>query len=194
MCAPPPPPPAAQQPDLDTECLVQALAAGDPAAWAWVVARYRRLLHHVTLRTGLGREQREDVLQTTWLRLFEHAAQLRTPEAIGSWLVTTAVREALAVRRRSRHEQVTQTLPESAADGEDLDDLMHLHLAADALRSAVTRLPQRERLVLQELMAPEQPSYAEIAVRLRMPIGAVGPVRQRALRRLEPALATCWRG
>ncbi len=172
--------------------LLRAIADGDADAWHHVVHRYRGLLHHVTRQVGLTHEQREDVIQATWIRLFQHAGGLRRPEGLSSWLATTAIREALAMRRRSARERLVEAVPDAPANIDQVDDTVHLHLAAARLRAAVAELPCRERRLLEQLMAPEQPSYAEIALELRMPIGAIGPVRQRALRRLAPLLAGSW--
>jgi DNA-directed RNA polymerase specialized sigma24 family protein len=41
-------------------------------------------------------------VQTTWLRLAEHAHQIREPERLGSWLITTARRPCLQILRQTK--------------------------------------------------------------------------------------------
>jgi RNA polymerase sigma factor (sigma-70 family) len=60
---------------------------------------------------------------------------------------------------------------------------------ADRLWSAVDRLPERERVLMRALFDGTERSYREVAQDLAMPIGAIGPVRMRALKRLPELLA-----
>jgi DNA-directed RNA polymerase specialized sigma24 family protein len=60
----------------------------------------------------------------------------------------------------------------------------------EAVRCAVDRLPPRSRRLLELLLA-EQRSYKDVSEILAMPIGSIGPTRERVLRRLarEPEIA-----
>src|SRR5260370_4532613 len=88
-------------PDAATvSTLVQASAKGDEAAWNELVRRYAPLVLAVTRSYQLARADIQDVSQTLWLRLVEHRAGLREPEALPGWLVTTGRREW--GRRRQR--------------------------------------------------------------------------------------------
>jgi DNA-directed RNA polymerase specialized sigma24 family protein len=49
-------------------------------------------------------------------------------------------------------------------------------------------LPPRKRALIELLLEPDSPSYQEISRRLGMPVGSIGPVRQRALHRLRARL------
>jgi DNA-directed RNA polymerase specialized sigma24 family protein len=62
------------------------------------------------------------------------------------------------------------------------------------VREALTRLPDRQRELLVLLSNPDTSSYKAVGERLDMPIGSIGPTRQRALNRLEQALSTVRRG
>jgi RNA polymerase sigma factor (sigma-70 family) len=66
----------------------------------------------------------------------------------------------------------------------------HEVLAAErstVLRQALGLLPDRDRELLRECLV-EGRSYDEITQRLAMPVGSIGPTRQRALRRLRGIL------
>jgi DNA-directed RNA polymerase specialized sigma24 family protein len=54
----------------------------------------------------------------------------------------------------------------------------------DALRAAVKRLPDRERAILDALNHVAD-SYAQISRSLDIPLGSIGPTRERALARLR---------
>jgi DNA-directed RNA polymerase specialized sigma24 family protein len=60
-----------------------------------------------------------------------------------------------------------------------------------ALRGAVDRLSGRQRVLLASMLSTPAPTYEQISTRLEMPVGSIGPTRDRALARLrdDPDLA-----
>jgi DNA-directed RNA polymerase specialized sigma24 family protein len=46
-------------------------------------------------------------------------------------------------------------------------------------------LPARQRMVLVELLKREGQSYLDLSRRLGLPVGSIGPTRQRAVTRLR---------
>src|SRR3712207_8075199 len=87
--------------------LVHRAAEGDAAAWNAIVDEYAGLLWSVVRGFRLNEAQAADAVQTTWLRLVEHVADLREPEHVAGWLKTTASRVCLQVIRQGRREQLT---------------------------------------------------------------------------------------
>src|SRR5215210_4737156 len=73
----------------DAELLL-ACRRGDETAWDELVDRYQRLISTIPRRAGLGEEQTADVFQEVFLTLFEKLDEIREPERLRSWLVTTA--------------------------------------------------------------------------------------------------------
>jgi RNA polymerase sigma factor (sigma-70 family) len=136
----------------------------------------------------LGEADAADAVQTTWLRLVEHLDTLREPEHVGSWLATTVRRECLGILKRRARVVVTETW-----DGiPDQRDPLDSHLLRDerdtALWQAFRALDDRCRTLLRVLMADPPPSYAEVSAALVMPVGSIGPVRQRCLGKLRTIL------
>src|SRR3712207_2293673 len=86
--------------------LVHRAAEGDPAAWNAIVDEYAGLLWSVVRGFRLNDAQAADAVQTTWLRLVEHVADLREPGHVAGWLKTTAQRVCLQVIRQGGREQL----------------------------------------------------------------------------------------
>src|SRR3954452_25512158 len=84
---------------------LRALAAGEPDAWTAVIARYQPLVASRARRQHLNPDDTADLMQDTWLRLFENADKVRDPERLPGWVATTASREAFKTRQRSFREQ-----------------------------------------------------------------------------------------
>lgn len=169
--------------------LFTAIIDGDDAAWRLAVERYRGLLHWVARRHRLTEDETADVMQETWTRLLEHLDDIRDPAHLGGWLATTTTRQCLAVLRQRRRETPAPDGVVDSPDSWDVDDRLDAVQRGIALRRAVATLSRRERELIEVLLEPEPPSYAEISRRLSMPIGSIGPVRGRAMRRLRALLA-----
>ncbi|CAM3831005.1 RNA polymerase sigma factor [Kibdelosporangium persicum] len=171
--------------------LVDDAARGRGEAWTTLVQRYRPLVAAICRNLGITGVDAEDVAGTLWLRLVANVTSIRDPEALPGWIVTTTRRECLhLLRDRARHvAQETEDLPDPAGQGPDSRLLVDERLAA--LRAAIDGLSDRDRRLLTLLFADPPLPYSEISARLGMPVGAIGPTRQRCLARVRsnPAIA-----
>lgn len=180
-------------PSTPLDELLARLGRGDAAAFTEIVARYGRLVLGVARALRLEPNDVEDVAQITWGTLVDHAATIRDPDALPSWLARTARNEAIRVARLRGRELLLETPVEVIAPLEPSDlELREVEREraelALAVRGAVAALPERDRQLVVFLLAFPEASYREIAEALAMPVGSIGPIRQRALRRLRAAL------
>ncbi|MQY14068.1 hypothetical protein SRB5_42290 [Streptomyces sp. RB5] len=127
----------------------------------------------------------EDVEQALCLRLLERAGD--PPADPAAWVRAGARAEVRAARRRRRAE-VPYRDDTHAAAGRTPDDPVRGLLAAEAHR-AVRALPPPYRALAEALLSPEDLTYPEIARRLRVPQGSLGPRRSRCAARLRRLLA-----
>jgi RNA polymerase sigma factor (sigma-70 family) len=172
----------------DPSTLLAAAAAGDSAAWNAIVEQYTGLLWSIARGYRMSTADSADAVQTTWLRLVEHMDRIDDPSRLPGWLATTVRRECLRLLRRSKREQPAfddDGLPDFADKAEPLDAALLVEERDAALWRALQQMPERCRLLLRVLMASPPPSYAEVAAALDMPIGSIGPTRQRCLDRLR---------
>jgi len=180
--------------DVPTADLVTCARAGSRPAWEELVDRFTPLLWSIALRHRLDHADAADVVQTTWLRLVEHLYRIREPSCVPGWLVTTCRREAVRIRRMNACWEPEDTTDPSSLLGQrhgqdDAGDPVGVVLrqeAAATIRSALGDLPARQQQLLVSLAEPGGRSrYAQAAAALNVPVGSIGPVRQRALRRLR---------
>jgi RNA polymerase sigma factor (sigma-70 family) len=175
---------------------VMAAASGDRTAVSALVERFAPRIRALARAHRLAPHDVEDVMQTTWLRLLEHVDTIHTPSAIGAWLATTARRESLRILEANNCERTTddELLLDATALPVDEEILRanercaaERRAAARAAGLAVAReqLPGRQRQLLSMLLSDPTPSYAEISHALGMPIGSIGPTRERTLERLR---------
>ena len=168
--------------------LVRAAAGGDQAAWDEIVRRYSHLIWAVARSFRLADEDAADAVQNTWLRLATHLDTIHAPAALPGWLTTTARNECRQLLRgRREHATVTEELDRPSDEPGPAESAVSRDVSR-LLRLALTRLPEREARLLQLLMQSARPGYSEIAERLGMAVGSIGPTRSRALDRLRAEL------
>jgi RNA polymerase sigma factor (sigma-70 family) len=178
-------------PDDDIAGLVAAAADNDQLAWNALVNRFTGLLWSIARGYRLDDATAADAVQSTWLRLVDRLDTINQPEAVGGWLATTMRRECLHVLGRSAREVPSTTshwLDDEPADTRDLDAQLLDDERDAALWRAMGKLGERCHRLLRVLMASPPPSYAEVSAALDMPIGSIGPTRQRCLEHLRRLL------
>ena len=161
--------------------------AGDTRAMDELVRLMSPVLWHVVRAYGLDRALAEDVVQTTWLTLVRRHESIVEPQAVSGWLTTCARREAWRVGKLQRRADPTEAehlephLPahESAEDSAVVEDESH------RLWTAVSTLDDRCQRLLRVVAFEERPDYARLAQDMSMPIGSIGPTRQRCLAKLR---------
>jgi RNA polymerase sigma factor (sigma-70 family) len=168
------------------EDLLEAASRGDQDAWNAIVDRFSGLVWATARAHRLSQADAADVAQTTWLRLVEHLDRIRDPDRLGGWLATTARNESLRVIRRGGREQPSDEadLFETPSE-EELDRGLLAGERNAALRRAFAALSERCKELLRLLAADTEPSYDEVSAALGMPIGTIGPMRQRCLDKLR---------
>jgi RNA polymerase sigma factor (sigma-70 family) len=174
---------------MDVHALLGAAADGDQAAWDSLVERYTNLLWSIARGYRLNAADASDSVQMTWLRLVENLDRITNPERLPAWLATTMRRECLQLIRRSGRERLSDdwTTTDHLADlAPPLDDRLLRAERDGALMRALATLSERCQRLLRVLMASPPPAYAEVAAALDMPIGSIGPNRQRCLGQLRP--------
>lgn len=172
--------------------LVELALRGERRGWELLVERYQRLIFSIPRRYGLSEMDAADVFQSVCVILLEKLGDLRDQEKLSSWLITTTSRLTWEHLRRGRsavEEPVEEAAAGHPADGPLPDEaLVHLE-EQDMVRRAVDHLAPRCRELLRLLFFDSaEPSYREIADRLGIPEGSIGPTRIRCLQRLARIL------
>lgn len=172
--------------------LIEACRRGDSRAWEELLDRYERLVFSIPLNYGLSREDAADIAQLTFTILIQSLDSLREDSRLGAWLATVARRHTWRLLNRNRREGAGkhEDLADSATLlGESMPDAVEHWEMTEWLNQGLSELSEPCRNLLTALyLDPGQPSYAEVAARLDMPVGSIGPTRARCLKRLKEVL------
>ncbi len=170
--------------------LVRAARDRQPGAWYELVSRYEGLVRGVVGSYRLQEADAADAVQNTWLRAFQRLDTLRDVNSLGGWLTTVARRECLALLARSRREAPAEIGEAHLVGGEPgPEGVVLAEEARRAVARAVSELPVKRRELVRVLFSTNRPNYAEVSRLLGLPVGSIGPTRQRTLRTLRCGLA-----
>src|SRR5438093_2107524 len=167
---------------VDNE-LIDCWLRGDQTAWRALVLRYERLVYSIALTFCQQSDDASEIFQQVWMELYQRLSDLRRVEALPAWLITVTRRHASKmVRCRVASEPLDEDVPDVK------QQLSHIE-REHALERALEQLPNRCRLLIDLLyFNTEEPSYAEIAEKLGMPVASIGPTRARCLETLRKVL------
>ncbi len=178
--------------------LIEACLSGDNRAWDALISRYQRFIYSLAHRLGCSDADSDDVFQVASLRLYQHLEGVRNQESIAAWLATLVRNEVYRLhRRRSVVPMSDLGLEESEAAGslvgsrEAAVTPEQAALASERqqmLLDALGELKSPCRELLSRLYHEDSPGYAMVAAELGLPMGSIGPMRARCLKRLEKKL------
>jgi RNA polymerase sigma factor (sigma-70 family) len=171
--------------------LLRACRRGDAAGWEELVHRYQRFVHDIPRRAGLDEQASAEVFQDVFLALIQSLEDIEQPERLSAWILTTAKRATWRMVRRRTAARTGQTSideeAEEAPDVQPLPEDVLLRLEEQhAVRTAMADLDERcQRLLKLLFYASKPPAYGDVAARLGIAEGSIGPIRARCLERLH---------
>ncbi len=164
----------------DHLAVVQAVLNGDREQFRVLVADFQRLVAHIVFRMIPQPEDREDVCQEVFVKVYQNLAGFRAESKLSTWVAQIAYNTCLSVRQKKR-------LPMADDLGARLDDLpadcmgatwgrpddeYDTANASAILMREIDRLPAMQGTVIA-LFHLEEMSLAEIAQIMRLPEGTV---------------------
>lgn len=172
-----------------TSKLISAAIDGDQAAWNQIVDDFNDMVWSVVRSFRLSDSDSRDAAQMTWLRAVESLSNIREPDRFGLWLATTARRECLRLLDRRNRAVPTDAVAgfrRLVVPGDIQTDHINRQDAQRLIDAMATMSPDCQALLRLVLLDPPM-SYAEIGAALDLPVGTIGPRRQRCLLQLRAA-------
>jgi len=178
--------------DLSDEDLLKAVAQRNKDAFRELMRRYQTRIYRIAYRFSGDAEHAAELTQDIFFKVY-CAAPRYTPEAqFFTWLYRIASNHCLNFTRDRKNRPLDQsvpaeTVPEAAAAGIPHDELEQRERAL-AVRQALDRIPERQRLALT-LLRFEEMSYRDIAAVLGCSVAAVESLISRGMAALKKYLA-----
>ena len=182
----------------DAEMMLR-VKAGDEAAFAFLVQKYRRAMVSFMYRMAHNSAAAEDLAQEVFLRVYRSRAGYEASAKFTTWLYRIATNLAVNYARDTRHERPETTLSLDEPDDEtgntlDIADrvptveerMLHRERMA-AIRAKVQNLPERQRMAVI-MHKYQQMDYREIAEVLKLSESATKSLLFRAYETLREQL------
>src|SRR5262249_6921592 len=137
--------------------LVERFRAGERDAFDELVRRYQRPIYYLARRYLKNDEDAKDITQRAFVKAFQRVAQLRGQGAFRSWLYRIATNLALNHLRDPGRGRP----PEAAGLTARVEPVGTSRMAGEEnharLRTAIAKLPPKQRLVLELRVFDELP-------------------------------------
>ncbi len=169
---------------MDDKLLVKAFQEGDEFAFVSLYNRYREGVYSYCAKMLFDRELAADVMQETFIRVYENRQRLMKSESIRSWIFTIARNQCLNQIRKSKRmvpltDEMTVNIPANSSPISQMEKNEQIELLNLYLQDL--KFEYREVIVLREY---QNLSYQEIAAISRTSMSSVKSRLFKARRRL----------
>jgi RNA polymerase sigma-70 factor (ECF subfamily) len=152
--------------------LIRAIQNGDMVAFNKLVDRYKNRLMNVIGRMLSSQEEAEDIVQETFVRVYQHRQSFNFQHCLSTWIYTIALnlaRNELRKRKKFKFYDITEM------KGNETELAVEMKLPSrlpQALDAAIQGLPEKYRsaFILRDI---QELPYEEIAKILSIPLGTV---------------------
>jgi RNA polymerase sigma-70 factor (ECF subfamily) len=182
----------------DDRSLARRIAAGDKAAFGYLMRRYNRRLYRLARAALRDDSEAKDALQEAYIRAYRSIGQFRGESALSTWLSRLVLNECGARRRRSARrdnimpivsaDDVADRILGVADSNEQPDQALARAQIRHVLERKVSNLPDVFRVVFV-LRSVEELSVEEVATLLEIPEETVRSRHFRAKGMLREAVA-----
>lgn len=169
--------------------LIEGCKAQRPSAQRELYARFSGQLFATAIRHTNAREDAEDVLQDSFVKIFKHIQSYRQDFSFEGWMRRIVVNTAITHYRRHLKHRHHQDIDEVHATPRDLENVNDLEFTADELELAIAQLPIGYRTVFC-MYVIEGFKHQEIADKLGVDVNTSKSQLSRARKYLQRVLAT----
>lgn len=141
--------------------LVALACEGNRGAFAELVESYKSKIFHLAYRMLGNRQEAEDVVQDTFLRMYEHLASFDRSRKFSTWLYRIATNLCIDRLRRRRS---VYSLDADMTGGDGMDGYSVLRTGDPGPEETLV-LTERQRMVLEAIAS--LPDKYKVAVALR---------------------------
>ena len=173
--------------DIDF-ALMRAIQNGDMVSFNDMVDRYKNRLMNVIGRMLSSTEEAEDVVQETFVRVYQHRQSFNFQHCFSTWIYTIALNLA---RNELRKRKKFKFLEISEMQGNEKEFAVEMKLPTrlpEILKAAIAELPEKYKTAFMLRDIQEYP-YEEVATILSVPLGTVKSRVNRARMMLRDKLS-----
>lgn len=169
--------------------LIESCKDQNPAAQRKLYARFSGQLFATAIRHTNCREDAEDVLQDSFVKIFKHVKSYRQDYSFEGWMRRIVVNTAITQYRKNLKHSHHQDIADVPATPKDLENYSDPEFTAEELDLAIAQLPLGYRTVFC-MYVVEGFKHQEIAEKLGIDVNTSKSQLSRARKYLQRVLAT----
>jgi RNA polymerase sigma-70 factor (ECF subfamily) len=180
---------------ISDEELIRRFQAGDEAAFEEIVHRYKNRLMNFAYRFVLDREESEDIVQDTFLKVYQNRYAYKEIAKFSTWIYTITANLAKTILRKRRNRKLFY-FSRLGPEDKDMDfpskdpepqKKIEGKFNEQTIQKAILKLPEhfRTAIILRDI---QELSYEEISNIINAPLGTVKSRINRARLRLQEEL------
>ena len=160
-------------------------------AFQQLLRTYQKPLYNHIRNIVLNHDDTDDVLQNTFIKVFENLNKFKGESKLFSWMYRIATNEALSfLNQKARKSGISsETLQSKAIDNLQSDAYFDGNEIQIALHRAIATLPEKQQLVFKMKYFQEL-KYEEISEILGTSVGALKASYHHAVKKIESQLTT----
>ncbi|MFO7791033.1 MAG: RNA polymerase sigma factor [Bacteroidota bacterium] len=170
----------------DKEILDKFRHGNPDYAFHFLVIKYQERLYHTIRKILIIHEDTDDILQESFIKIYQNLNDFREDSSLFSWMYRIAVNEALNFLRKQKRKHVFSAV--------SYEDKLNQNIQSDAyfdgdeaqksLQEALLKLPQKQRLVFN-MKYYDNMKYEDIADILKTSVGALKASYYHAVKKIE---------
>ena len=182
----------------DERDLVTGVLDGSVGAFEHLIDKYKALVVHIVYRMTANREDREDICQEVFMKIYSNLAGFRFESKLSTWIARVAYNTCMNHLDKKRELLVDEVRPDLetldglSGDADRPDEVAEEMDTSSRLRSEIDGLPLAYRTILT-LYHLEEMSYNEIGEIMDLPEGTVKSHLFRARKHLRARLLSRYR-
>ncbi len=155
-------------------------------AFQKLLSTYQRPLYNHIRTIVLNHDDTDDVLQNTFLKVFQHLKNFKGESKLFSWIYRIATNEALTFlnQKAKKNGISSETLQNKTIDNLKADIYFDGNEIQIALHKAIAALPEKQQLVFK-MKYFEELKYEEISEILGTSVGALKASYHHAVKKIE---------
>ncbi|NDP27870.1 MAG: sigma-70 family RNA polymerase sigma factor [Flavobacterium sp.] len=160
-------------------------------AFEKLLKEYQKPLYNHIRNIVLNHDDADDVLQNTFVKVFQYLNRFKGESKLFSWMYRIATNEALTFlnQKAKKHGMSSETLQNKAIDNLKADVYFDGDEIQTKLQKAIVLLPEKQRLVFK-MKYFEELKYEEISEILGTSVGALKASYHHAIKKIEAFVTT----
>lgn len=152
---------------------------------------YQRPLYHHIRNIVLNHDDADDVLQNTFVKVFQYLKDFKGESKLFSWMYRIATNEAITFinNKAKRHNTTSEALQAKIVDNLKADEYFDGSEIQVKLQKAISLLPDKQQLVFK-MRYFEEIKYEEMSEILGTSVGALKASYHHAVKKIEDFMKT----